>query len=234
VERVQVNDELVGYLYRPETANGRSVLFVHGWRTQQSKYAFLGEALVAKGYMVLTVDLRGHGESKGDWRVNSRKDHMEDVLAGYDYLWSVAEKNDISVMGCSYGGYFAAILSAEREVRSVILWVAATYPDVDWEVAKPEINYKKTEYATEEVYRNTALPKNENRAFRALVAYEGPVLVIRAELDEYIPDEMTKGFVQCREGIDQVMMRGAKHSLSGDEERKEQLVEIVAGWLRRN
>lgn len=43
----------------------RPVLFVHGWRSRASRAMALANALVDRGYTVVSFDARGHGDSAG-------------------------------------------------------------------------------------------------------------------------------------------------------------------------
>lgn len=43
----------------------RVVLVVHGWRSRASRFAAIGERLVALGYTVVSFDARGNGDSEG-------------------------------------------------------------------------------------------------------------------------------------------------------------------------
>ena len=42
------------------------VVIVHGYAEHSGRYQHVGEALVARGYAVETLDLRGHGRSEGN------------------------------------------------------------------------------------------------------------------------------------------------------------------------
>lgn len=60
--RVSRNGDVVRY----EWGDGdRVVLLVHGWRSRASRFAAIGEALVERGYTVVSFDARGNGSSDG-------------------------------------------------------------------------------------------------------------------------------------------------------------------------
>ena len=46
-------------------SGARPVLFVHGWRSRASRSIALANALVGRGYTVVSFDARGHGDSVG-------------------------------------------------------------------------------------------------------------------------------------------------------------------------
>jgi pimeloyl-ACP methyl ester carboxylesterase len=62
---------VVGYEWG---AGDRTVLLVHGWQSRASRFAVLGEALVARGYTVVSFDAPGNGESPG------RRTHAFDYI----------------------------------------------------------------------------------------------------------------------------------------------------------
>ena len=63
----------------------------------------------------------------------SREDNLHDVLAAYDLLRGQPAVDDqaIAVVGSSYGGYLAAILTSRRRVRWLGLRAPALYWDED-------------------------------------------------------------------------------------------------------
>ena len=108
------------------------VLFVHGWGGDQRQYLRPGARDVAGlGCVCLTFDLRGHAQTQAQYESVSREESLRDVLAAYDFL--AAEHNvdsdAIAVVGSSYGGYLAAMLTELRPVKWLALRVPALYKD---------------------------------------------------------------------------------------------------------
>lgn len=72
---------VLGATYYPPTAKKAAVpiLMVHGWEGQRGEYDLLGKTIQQFGHAVLTVDLRGHGQStrtKGDMKVELELERM--------------------------------------------------------------------------------------------------------------------------------------------------------------
>jgi dipeptidyl aminopeptidase/acylaminoacyl peptidase len=64
----------------------------------------------------------------------TREDNLRDLLAAYDRLLAhpALDTSAIAVVGTSYGGYLASILTSLRPVRWLALRVPALYRDEEW------------------------------------------------------------------------------------------------------
>src|SRR3954462_11319163 len=145
------------------------VLFVHGWGGSQQQYLTRAREVAALGCVCLTFDLRGHAETKSQHATVSRDDSLRDIVAAYDVLARQpgVDTSAIGVVGSSYGGYLAAILTALRDVRWLALRVPALYKDSDWELPKGEL---RKHQALDEYRRRPVLPE-ESRALRACTRF---------------------------------------------------------------
>src|ERR671913_538733 len=135
---IHVDDQRIsGTVVTPATVVP-GVLFLHGWGGSQEQYLARAHEIAALGCVCLTTDLRGHAETEEQKETVTREDNLRDALAAYDTLVShqAVDKEAIAVVGSSYGGYLAAILSSLRPVRWLGLRVPALYRDEDW--AAPE------------------------------------------------------------------------------------------------
>src|SRR5258708_2025113 len=82
------NEKIKATLFYPEKMQSKNpgVLFIHGWSTGEHNYVRRAESVTAKGAVCLTISLRGHRGSDGKLDQFSRADHLQDVIAAYDYL----------------------------------------------------------------------------------------------------------------------------------------------------
>ena len=113
-ERVRFKNDgltLVGTLYQPEAAGEfPGIVLVHGSTAEGRKlglYRLLGKELAGRGYVVLSIDLRGYGDSDDPSRVDisSALDYTSDIIGAVDYL-SALESVDpgrMYVIGHSLG-----------------------------------------------------------------------------------------------------------------------------------
>jgi pimeloyl-ACP methyl ester carboxylesterase len=104
-EFLKVPDGTLAY----ETAGGTGPLLVlaHGTGDSRQAYRFLVPALVAAGYRVASLDLRGCGESSVTWPSATRTDIAGDIVALIEHLGGPA-----IVLGHSISGGAATIAAA--------------------------------------------------------------------------------------------------------------------------
>ena len=121
---IQVDEETISGTFVTPASAMPGVLFVHGWGGTQEQYLNRAREIAALGCVCLTIDLRGHGLTEEQYETVTREDNLRDMLAAYDRLASrpSVDKSAIAVVGSSYGGYLATILSGMRPVR----WLALT------------------------------------------------------------------------------------------------------------
>jgi pimeloyl-ACP methyl ester carboxylesterase len=106
----------------------RAVLLVHGGRFTKESWAPQAPILVAAGFEVLAIDLRGHGQSHGPGEADPSDAQLAlDVLAAVRYLHGHGAKT-VSIVGGSMGGAAAgdaSITSRPGEIDRIIMLGAA-------------------------------------------------------------------------------------------------------------
>src|SRR5439155_15607278 len=185
---IAVDDHhIAGTLVTPATAVP-GVLFVHGWGGSQEQYLARARAVAALGFVCLTFDLRGHGGTIAQYETVSREHSLCDVLAAYDVLVEqrAVDPSSIAVVGSSYGGYLAAIVTSLRSVKWLALRVPALYKDADWALPKGQLHKQHNL----EVYRQQPVRPEESRALRACAAFEGDVLIVESEYEHIVPQQV--------------------------------------------
>lgn len=192
------------------------VMLVHGWRGNQEQYLTRARAIAALGCVCLTFDMRGHGRSSVPYESVTREHSLRDIIAAYDALAGHhgVDKSAIAVIGSSYGGYLAAILTTLRPVRWLGLRVPALYRDEDWDLPKHQLD--KQQIAA---YRRSRVSSSDNRALRACAGYEGDVLVVESENDDIVPHPVIASYLGAFERTRSLTYRviaGADHALSTD------------------
>lgn len=207
------------------------VLFVHGWGGSQAQYITRARQIAALGCLCLTFDLRGHAETERERETVTRESNLRDVLAAYDTLVQqpAVDRAAIAVVGSSYGGYLAAILTALRPVKWLALRVPALYSDSGWEL--PKLQLAQAQSLSE--YRRTRVKPQENRALRACAAFTGDVLIIESELDNVVPHPVIASYVEAGKqarSLTYRVIKGADHGLA-EESAQRSYTALLTHWL---
>jgi len=103
---------LRGYYFAPEAPSDKWLLFFHGYASSIKWSRRWIRILSERGYHVLAPDMRGHGQSEGDY-IGMGWDERLDILAWIDYIIKEDSSARILVSGVSMGG--AAVLCAAGE-----------------------------------------------------------------------------------------------------------------------
>ena len=115
--------------YISPARKGPAMLLLHQCNQDRSSWAEIGKQLHDAGIHVLTLDLRGFGDSEGDGlkgddgfpgflaRSQSDVDLAFDYLVGQDLV----DKGRVGVGGASCGAMLSAELATRRDVRALML-----------------------------------------------------------------------------------------------------------------
>ena len=208
------------------------VLFVHGWGGSQAQYVARAREIAALGCICLTFDLRGHAKTRAQVETVTRADNLRDVLAAYDTLIHQrgVDASSIAVVGSSYGGYLASILTAQRSVRWLALRAPADYKDSDWTLPKGQLR-KRQEL---DAYRRHVATAGDSRALAACAAFKGHALIVASANDAIIPSQVVANYRAALASTASLTVRvleDADHSLSTDDMQKAYTT-VLVGWLK--
>lgn len=221
-------EHIAGTLVTPVTPVP-GVLFVHGWGGSQQQYIGRAREIAALGCVSLAFDLRGHARTQPQHETVSREDNLRDVLAAYDALAHRVNSSAIAVVGSSYGGYLAAILTSLRSVQWLALRAPAIYKDANWELPKKKLSRAQDLAA----YRKSTVRVAGNRALSACAAFQGDVLIVESEHDHIVPHPVSASY---REACTQArsltyrVIHGADHALS-KEPWQRAYTSLLVSWL---
>ena len=208
-----------------------AVLFVHGWGGSQTQDLSRAREVAALGCVCLTFDLRGHRADAANHDTVTRAQNLDDLCACYDWLAAQADVDAeaVAVVGVSYGGYLAAILSALRPVRWLALRTPALYLDRDWELPKRRLHDDPDLVR----YRHSPVAPDANRALRACQRFEGDALLIEAGRDEIIPrqviDNYAAAFPRAR-SMTRRLVAEASHGFD-DKPAQRQYSDTLLAWM---
>jgi pimeloyl-ACP methyl ester carboxylesterase len=207
------------------------ILFLHGWSGSQASDLKRAAEIAGLGCLCLTFDLRGHASTKELRDTVTPRQNFEDIVAAYDLLvnHSFVDKSSIGVIASSYGAYLAPLLSEVRSVRWMSLRVPAIYRDQHWEKPKAKIDRIDLK-----LFRSAELGPRENRALAACATFQGDVLVIESESDDYIPHPTIANYIaafRCARSLTYRMICGADHGLS-DECSRAAYTTLLVNWIK--
>lgn len=213
------NQQIAGTLLTP-SPKVPGILFVHGWGGSQQRDLARAKNITGLGCVCLTFDLRGHEKTESQRQSVTREQNLNDLLAAYDRLVShpAVDGDSIAVIGSSYGGYLATLLSGQRKVRWLALRVPALYWDTQWTV--PKFALDRQELAA---YRRSPVLAADNRALAACAQFAGDVLLVESEQDDYVPHAVLMSyraaFVNAH-SLSHRLVDGADHALTSDASQK--------------
>jgi pimeloyl-ACP methyl ester carboxylesterase len=230
VELAVDGEHIAGTLIAPATTIP-GLLCVHGWGGSQQQYLARAREIAALGCVSLTFDLRGHARNEPQQACVTREDNLRDVLAAYDELQShpSVDETAIGIVGSSYGGYLAAILTTLRPVRWLALRVPALYEDANWDMPKKQLH----KAADLRAYRRREVRPGENRALHACARFKGDVLVVESEHDDIVPHRTIENYLEActhAHSLTYRVIAGADHGLSHAPAQRA-YTGILVNWL---
>ena len=201
------------FLLIPKQGNGTGALVIHGLLATPAETKGYAEHLLAHGYTVLGVRLKGHGTSPYDLREQTYEDWFASVNRGLKIISAYCDS--IVVVGFSTGGSLALKLAAENNERiKAVVAVCApiTYVDksfsfvpflhganqlVNWvtsmEGVKPfvahEAEHKTINYKNVPVKCLYELRRLKNNMEEFLPKIDIPTLIIYADEDPVVKPE---------------------------------------------
>jgi pimeloyl-ACP methyl ester carboxylesterase len=221
---------IAGTLIVPD-ARMPGVLFLHGWGGNQTQYGARAREIAALNCACLTVDMRGHAMTEPDRPAVTREDNLQDALAAYDRLVRefVVNDDEVAVVGSSYGGYLATILTTLRPVKWLALRAPALYRDSDWNAPKQKLR----KLHDLDAYRRERIAPADNRALRAANAYRGDVLIVESGRDTTIPHPVIENYRDAfgnARSLTYRLLDDADHALS-DPSSREAYTTILVNWI---
>lgn len=206
------------------------ILFVHGWGGSQQRDLARARQITGLGCVCMTFDLRGHEKTASQRLTVTREQNLDDLLAAYDLLANhpSVDPAAIAVIGSSYGGYLATLLTARRAVKWLALRVPALYWDDEWNMPKQSLDRQRLND-----YRQRALSPSDNRALAACAEFSGDVLLVESEQDDYVPHSTLMSYRSAfgsAHSLTHRIVDGADHALSSEQSQKA-YSSMLTAWI---
>jgi hypothetical protein len=209
-----------------------ALIFIHGWRSNKSGNSKRALEVSKLGFICLSIDLRGHGDSAGTIEKFSRKDHLEDIQTAYKYL---AQSRDvdperIGIIGSSYGAYLSAVATNYLKLHWLVLRVPALYFDDHFDVSTDKL-IKDDRSA----FRTDGLKIENSLALRGVANFKGEILIVESEADEIIPHPVIENYIEVitnKSKLTHKIMKNASHSLETETQEKE-YINLLMSFLRK-
>ena len=213
---------------RPELPG---VLFVHGWGGSQQQDLSRARDIAALGCVCLTFDLRGHRANAIRKDTITRAENLQDLCATFDWLANrpQVDAGAMALVGVSYGGYLAALLTEMRPVRWLALRSPALYLDDGWDTPKARLHDDPELFR----YRRRAVDAEHNRALSACAAFTGDALLVQAEHDEIVPHQVVENYARAfgkARSMTRRLVRGADHAFCEKPAQRE-YTDILVAWM---
>lgn len=100
------------FLLEPEMKSDYGILLVHGFLASPAEVRSFGDKLLAAGYTVLGVRLKGHGTSPWDLRERNWQDWYASAERGLEIIRALCSR--VCVVGFSTGGALSLMLAARK------------------------------------------------------------------------------------------------------------------------
>lgn len=205
------------------------VVFFHGMTSSEKNYIPIAERLAAKGIVGMTLSIRGHGSSEGEFDTLTVNDAVADGLAAYDFFsrYDFIDKKRIGLCGASVGAAVAALVSAECDVQSLVLRVPATYTE-----KMMRMTYKQIMSDEGQIFQKIT-NISDTPALRAINQFRGNLMIVTSEHDAVIPVTIpTHYLLSAKNTVKKKMIEisNATHNLAKDEWRQ-QFIEETVKWF---
>ncbi|MEK7570987.1 MAG: alpha/beta fold hydrolase [Patescibacteria group bacterium] len=234
MEKIQFlvdGQKISGTYFEPSPSRQKfpGVIFFHGMTSSQKNYLPLAQKLTEQGIAGLSIDLRGHGASEGDFAKLTIADGVRDGLTAYDFLANQKgiDTERIGLCGSSFGGTIASLIARKRKVASLVLRAPAAYPN-------DMVSYTQI-MEKEEIFFQTMKKMEETTAIQAMSTFTGRLLVVISEKDTVIPERMCEAYLSQAVAAKQKeasVIKESSHSLD-DPAWREEFNRLSVQWFKK-
>ncbi|MFD1065797.1 alpha/beta hydrolase [Oceanobacillus locisalsi] len=192
--------DLQGYYLEAEQPTNKVVIFAHGYLGRGEDMSLYGQHYYEDlGYNIFTADMRGHGESKGDYIGFGWHDRIDLIHWIDEIIEHVGDDAEIVLHGVSMGGSSVLMASGEELPPNVKAVVAdASYTDVNdlfsYQIDRmfhlPSFPFIPSTSLVTQIRAGYGL--KEASALDQVAKADVPILYIHGKEDVFVPTEMTE------------------------------------------
>ena len=217
-----------------------AVVLLHGIFAARQGYAPQAAWLASQGFAVLTVDLRGHGQSGAAPHAFGLTESL-DARAGFDWLKTQQNQAPVGVIGISLGGA-AALLGDQGPLPAQAFVLLAVFPDIDRAIrnriaahAPEPLPFLLTPLLEYQSWPRFGVMPERLRPIDALRQVTAPVLIVGGGADLYTPPAESRAMMEAAAGPkDLLLLDGMNHdkvTWADDEAYRQKLKDFFVGAL---
>jgi esterase/lipase len=188
------------------------VLWLQGWTsTIDGHLAGITRMAEASGVTFAMLDYAGHGSHPVRLEDSTKQQQFNECLAAYDELVSRGHKN-IIVIGGSFGGYMAALVTGARTPAAIVLRAPAIYRDEEFELAFAKTALWDDTQDSDRLFRENITKNSRMNAIASVRAYDNQVWVMEHELDTVIPKSVPVAYFEAAKRSNYLVVPNTEHS----------------------
>lgn len=190
------NLKLAGYEYRNQESNHKWAIVVHGYNGRASLMTKYIRHFYEKGYSVVAPDLRGHGNSEGDY-IGMGWHDRKDIQVWIQEILKKDPQAEIALFGISMGGATVMMTSGEKLPANVKVIIE----DCGYSSVMGEFTYQLKDLfhlpkfpvmnaANTVTKLRAGYDLNEASTVKQVAKSKTPMLFIHGDADKFVPYEM--------------------------------------------
>jgi alpha-beta hydrolase superfamily lysophospholipase len=235
---------LRGSAHISNTQNSTWVIMAHGFTGDRIGKGYLlvklSKFLLENSISSLRFDFAGAGESDGNLKDTTIESMVNDLSTAVRYVRQHYKPSRLLVLGHSFGGLIASLLTAESSVDGVIL--LAPVADPSRQATKEKTVHLISKLSDELFYYGPhQLSITFFNSFKdvngpaVLKNFKNPVLLIQGEKDQTVQPDDSKQYLESGENhnVSYVLIKGADHHFLSVKQRQE-LTHHVQMWLKEH
>ncbi|MBF7156730.1 MULTISPECIES: alpha/beta hydrolase [Bacillus] len=188
--------KLTGYEYMNEQSSNKWAIVVHGYDSRASKMKKYIRNFYEQGYNVIAPDLRGHGNSEGDY-IGMGWHDRKDILIWIQQIVKKDPNAEIALFGVSMGGATVMMTSGEELPSNVKVIIE----DCGYSTVIDEFTYQLKDLfhlpkfpvmnaANTITKLRAGYDLEEASAVKQVAKSKTPMLFIHGNADTFVPYEM--------------------------------------------